>query len=404
MKIWSFILFGLLLLSLPAGCDDPAEDDVQSVGVDAVDGTTDMDDDVLDPEDLSMDSYQDVLEDIPGRIDLLPRDQASDQPYYDVLPPDVPPTDSWDVPPTDSWDVPPTDSWDVPPDCDVGDGVQCDTCDTWWDVPPDDSWDVVEDVPPDGGVWNPTGMPCWSDEECGEAYECVTPPCPFCGMPPMPICVPKHCSDACWEQSHCSAGEKCVGASIDAAEMGRCLTPTSPPDCWVDEDCPENATCQGESYSPACVDSGMIEAPGSCVPDFGHEGVVLWVDSSDIFLVGDKAWPVWYNFSQQKVFLAGCTTTTLEKMDEVTGGWVDLGPAAYCFWEGIAHMLEPGDAFEALEYSLLLAQTETYGTFRVKGQFWTGCSEGQPISAGGCTGGPYEITSDTLGVSMYAPP
>ena len=91
-------------------------------------------------------------------------------------------------------------------------------------------------------------------------------------------------------------------------------------------------------------------------------------------------------------------------MDEVTGGWVVLGPPAECVWEGIAHMLEPGDAFEALEYSLLLEQPETYGSFRVKGQFWTGCLEGQPISSAGCTGGPYEITSDIFGVSMYPPP
>ena len=392
MKIGSFILSSLLLLSLPAGCDDPAEEDVQIVGTDAVDGTSDLDDDVLDPEDSSLDMYQDIVEDIPGRIDLLPMDVMIDGSYYDVAPVDVPPTDSWDVPPTDSWDVPPTDSWDVPPDYDVYDGDACDTCDTWWDVPPD------------GDVWDPTGMSCWSDEDCGEAFECVTPPCPFCGMPPMPVCVPKHCSDACWTQSHCTAGAECVGASIDGAEMGRCLTPPSAPHCWVDQDCPENASCQGGSYAPACVDAGMIEAPGSCVADFGHEEVVLWVDDSDIFLAGDTAWPIWFNFSQQKVFLTGCATTILQKMDPDTDNWVDLGPAAECVWEGIAYMLEPGDALEALEYSIPLAQTEYYGTFRVKGQFWTGCTEDQPISTGGCTGGPYEIASDIFGVSLYPPP
>lgn len=226
---------------------------------------------------------------------------------------------------------------------------------------------------------------------------CVEIPCPDCGIPPERLCLPKPCdADACWSDADCGAERTCVGDEPWAAEPGRCLAEVTPPRCWSHADCPPQAHCSGASFCPPCVDCLAIEQAGACKANGGVHEVLLYVD--DTFMQpGQALRPVWYNFSSQAVYLPGCTTYVLEWLDESTWTWKELGPPAECVWEGVARLVEPGDAWEAMDMALPEPPAWGYGTYRVRGAYWTGCTDGQPISAG-CAAGPVEVVSDEIGV------
>ena len=121
-----------------------------------------------------------------------------------------------------------------------------------------------------------------------------------------------------------------------------------------------------------------------CGPD--APGVYLIVDQV-AYPEGARIQPTWWNHTDEAIFLAGCTTYSVEEWDEQRETWIDRGPPAVCVWEGYAVKVLPGDAREDF--------TGTYaaGTRRLRGQYWLGCLDGEPISEAECEAGPIDIYS-----------
>jgi hypothetical protein len=379
---------------------------------------------------LAADAAADTMPDGPDVPCDLPPDLPDIAP--DVASPDVPP-DADDLPP-DADDLPP-DADDLPPDAD--------------DLPPD-----ADDLPPDvvldvgidpgnvtcydcecvcaGGTYVPyggcypdgatvpddilhcsadcTGMcpfeagrTCSGDPggqgTCGVHELCLEQPCPHCGIPPQSYCVPEPCAiDGCWLDAGCGEAGHCVGADIPSAGIGQCLPDTAPPDCWIDADCPPQAACEDAVHCPRCFACAMMTRPGTCKARPGQEGLVLHVPGG-LFSPGEPVVGTWYNLGKPTVWLAGCSTCTLEVKDPVTGAWVDQGPPAMCGVEGVARRLADGDAVSDFPWQ---AEEGPGGpaTWRLHGQYWTGCKDGLPISQAGCTGGPIDLLGGPFTVGM----
>lgn len=247
-----------------------------------------------------------------------------------------------------------------------------------------------------------TGTPCW-DGQCPEGYLCLEQPCTMCGMPPEPVCVPEPCPiDGCWFDWDCSPNHWCVGADFPYGSHGQCLPKVDPPQCWEDAHCPDSATCEGAIHCPPCYACAMPWAPGHCQAKEGQKAVLLWVDET-YYLPGWTVYPVWYNLLDDiTIFLAGCTTFTLEESNG-DGTWKNLGPLADCVWEGYAVKLEPGDAHPAMSFPTSVQEPDGFGTYRLHGLYWTGCLDDQPISQAQCKAGPMDVFSTPYSVGPPPP-
>jgi len=263
--------------------------------------------------------------------------------------------------------------------------------------PPPDINDVPQELPQD----NVTGTPCW-DDQCPEGYLCLAEPCMMCGMPPEPVCVPEPCPfDGCWFDWDCAPNQVCVGAAFPYGPHGQCLPQVPPPQCWEDADCPDTTECVGALHCPPCYACGMPWNPGTCQAKEGEDKVLLWVDDA-YYLPGSTVHPVWYNLDDTTIFLAGCITFTIEQSNG-DGTWKDLGAPAICGWEGIAVKVEPGGAHQAFSFQTPAQEPDGYGTYRLRGLFWTGCLDDQPISEALCKGGPVDVLSNLYSVGPPPP-
>lgn len=246
-----------------------------------------------------------------------------------------------------------------------------------------------------------TGQPC-NFQDCPDGYLCLAEPCTMCGIPPQPVCVPEPCPlDGCWFDWDCQNNQVCVGASFPFGPHGQCLPAVGPPECWEDVDCPGSSTCVGALHCPPCWACAMPWAPGHCEAGPDQGGVLLWVDGGYL-ITGSQVHPVWYNFTDGAVYLAGCTTYTIEQKGS-GGAWLDLGPPAECFWEGYAVKVEPDGAHEAMTFQAVPKDLSEFGTFRLRGQYWTGCLDDQPISQAQCKGGPLDVLSKEFSVGPPPP-
>jgi len=248
------------------------------------------------------------------------------------------------------------------------------------------------------------GDPCQGGPGQGtcpsDQYACVTTPCPKCGVPPQSMCQPKPCAiGGCWLDADCGAELRCVGPSFGDHQAGQCLTVTAPPSCWEDADCPAQATCQGGVHCPKCTACMIDTAPGTCKAKPGHEEVVIWVRDS-LYLPGENAAVTWFNFTAGAVYLPGCSKYSYERQDD-KGNWIDKGPVVMCGVEGIAKKLLPGAALDDFQFP---APQEGlaggFASYRLHGQYWTGCQDDLPLSGAQCTGGPVDVYSATFMVGL----
>lgn len=115
------------------------------------------------------------------------------------------------------------------------------------------------------GTCQPAFGGCCSDDgDCWEEGVCAIPPGQLFGScqqdPNYQKCDGLPC---CWMDSHCNAGEHCMGAGFcgcmppwagdcDAPVMGQC-TPLLPLCCELDAECPAGLQCVGELAGEACV-------------------------------------------------------------------------------------------------------------------------------------------------------
>jgi len=260
--------------------------------------------------------------------------------------------------------------------------------------------DIFQEDLQDDDVPGEPGQVCLGDWECPEGWVCVQPYCKLCGPEPQSYCVPKPCPGACWRDWDCQDSMKCYGADIPYAVMGLCHVPPEAPQCWTNEECPQGAACQGAAACPPCAFCDMIDVPGVCALPAGEQEVILWVWGTQ-HLPGEKVNPTWFNLTDTKLFLPGCTTYNLEKQ-QGPGQWTDLGPPAMCGWEGIAVPVEAGGAWQAMGIVPSLGEDD-YATFRLRAQYWLGCMPDQPISTAGCTGGPVDVYSPVFSVGPPPP-
>lgn len=338
-------------------------------------------------------------------------------------------------------DVIEAEVFDIPPDhCGVDDG--CDAPDPGPDA------DVPIDVPPDdigpdcgqmvcydcecdcgNGTWRPYGG-CFDDcnpvpdviancsldctgmcdfvpgqecgqyggwQECPEGQICVEQPCPLCGVPPQSFCVLPPCAgNGCYVDADCANGEACYLADIQGGEQGLCLPrPVEAGTCWVDRECPAQSACEGASHCDPCVDCLAIQQAGRCVADDGVDEVLLWLGAS-MTGPGSTLVPRWFNFTDAAIFLPGCGTYSIQRMEQ-DGDWIDLGEPVSCAWEGIAVKVAPGAAHAAFPFTPPVNGGQGWtDNFRLRGDYWTGCAGDLPISGADCTGGPFEVLSDPV--------
>ena len=124
---------------------------------------------------------------------------------------------------------------------------------------------------------------------------------------------------------------------------------------------------------------------------------MLWIKPEPFYSSGADLAPIWFNLGDEPIYLAGCTTYSVERQDAETGAWEDKGPPAVCVWEGYARKVEPGTTQAAMS---VRAPPEGlaggFATYRMHGLYWTGCQDDppKPISGAECTGGPYNAFTD----------
>lgn len=88
-----------------------------------------------------------------------------------------------------------------------------------------------------------------------------------------------HCGGSCCrDTTDCPEGAICryllgeyhLGPEVvTEALLGTCVPPATPPDCWLDEDCPDGETCADVEKCPACHragEDGCTYASGTCTP------------------------------------------------------------------------------------------------------------------------------------------
>jgi hypothetical protein len=241
-----------------------------------------------------------------------------------------------------------------------------------------------------------TSTPCPSGK-CPEGYECVEAGCADCGIPPSPVCVPAPCSpDGCWIEAHCPDGSRCVGASPTEGRLGQCLADTVPPVCWSESDCPPVANCVDPVHCPVCTACAMVTAPGTCRVPQPPGSPYLWVPG-DAFVLGKAIAPAWFNFSAGPVYIQGCTSFTIERLDAATGAWVYEEDPYLCTNEGVARKIEADGALVEFEFAApSLVPVDGPIEYRLAGQYWTGCTDGLPISGAACQAGPFDVPSNVF--------
>ena len=121
-----------------------------------------------------------------------------------------------------------------------------------------------------------------------------------------------------------------------------------------------------------------------CGPD--APGVYLMIDQV-LWPEGARVQPTWWNHTDEAIFLPGCTTFSVEELDEDSGEWVDLGPPAVCVWEGYAVKVEPWESHTDFVDAWAL------GVRRLRGEYWRGCLDGEPLSQAQCAEGPFAVYS-----------
>src|SRR3989344_475474 len=99
------------------------------------------------------------------------------------------------------------------------------------------------------------------------------------------------------------------------------------------------------------------------------------------YSAGEKIKITIKNNSGESIFFGGCNDFGLEKYDEPyvdrLQQWNDA-TLSVCFWEGIPAKLSPGDSVERT------IERELAGTYRLRLDYATGCTEGMPMSQADC--------------------
>ncbi len=340
-------------------------------------------------------------------------------PGQDVIQ-DVPPDEAFDVPPDGDLDLPPdevvdaTDE-DVPPECGQVICIDCAcTCSDGRMLPYGGCFDDCNPPPPmllecsadcDAMCGETSPRECWNEGipgDCDPGQACVRTPCPHCGMLPPAYCVTAPCEGGCYVDPHCGDGMACHGASVPTGVMGVCEAPPAEAiGCWTSADCPTGAICVGAETCPPCAVCDAEDRPGSCRLQQGQEAVVLlWIPGS-MFAPGETLLPIWYDFTDDDIYLPGCSKYSVEKREGMQGEWIDLGPPVMCGWEGIAQRVAAGQAYR--DFPLALPpefETSPYPSWRLHGQYWTGCQPDLPLSAAGCTAGPFDVYSREYTVGL----
>lgn len=237
-------------------------------------------------------------------------------------------------------------------------------------------------------------------QECPDGQICVEEPCPNCGVPPRSFCVLPPCGGGgCFIDADCGDAEACYVANISAGEQGVCLPrPTVAGNCWVDAECPAEGSCANASFCDPCFECLAVEQPGHCIADDGVDEVLLWLGAT-MTAPGSTLIPRWFNFTDAPVFLFGCNTYSIQRQDQ-EGDWIDLGDPVVCIWAGTVK-LDPGDAHTAFPFGGTNLGGEGWtDNFRLRGEYWTGCTEDLGGGDSGCTGGPFEVLSDEVYIGL----
>ncbi len=329
-----------------------------------------------------------VIQGDPGTGDVDAPDVPGDTAGADVTPAEVPA------------DPGPMDA------VDVLDGVIGDVPDP--EVTGELPADVPADVPADclsncDDVTQVTPRECHSEGtpgDCGAGEACVRLPCPHCGIMPSAYCVKAFClGDGCWVDAHCSDGLTCYGANIPSGIEGRCLAqPARAEGCWTDAECPAGASCQGASKCVPCGSCPMEDAAGSCRMPEGQQSVLLWVPGT-LFSPGETIPVTWYDLTAADLFLGGCSTYSIELRDATSGDWTNKGPPVVCGVEGTAHHVAAGEGYKDFAWTAP-SDMGSFPTFRLHGQYWTGCVIDKPLSGAQCTGGPIDVYSPQFNVGL----
>lgn len=234
---------------------------------------------------------------------------------------------------------------------------------------------------------------------------CWSPPCPKCGAKPMGWCVPAVSQPFCYDYTGCGSGV-CHGAIGMQAQAGFCVEAIKKAgQCWPDAStllpqCLSGSTCEGAFVCPPWAKCLKPSSPGNCVGDTAHQGkVYLWTRNGGLVGPGEVVTVTWVNLTDKPVFLPGCTTYNVHQGDG-NGGWKDLGPPAACAWEGTAVEVPPGGYVDTMPWTAPNNMPSgNLPTYRLEGTYSVGCTPGQPISQGKCTGST-TVDSDTMTVGM----
>lgn len=138
----------------------------------------------------------------------------------------------------------------------------------------------------------------------------------------------------------------------------------------------------------SCTEDGSVACTEIGCGPMGQR-VHLWVWPTT-YSGAEMAQPVWFNYSDTAIYLPGCTTYSVEELDPETGIWRDIGPPADCFWEGVAVRVDAHTRY------VDVVDTWVTTTHRLRGSYWTGCTDGQPLSQSGCQGGPITVLSNVF--------
>ncbi len=301
-------------------------------------------------------------------------------------------TDAADVLPADASDI--IDVSDVADVADILDVVQPDALDSA-DAPTETA-DLVDS--PD------TTAPkmCFQPADCGPGTSCVSPPCKNCGAKPSGLCLPPVATQGCWFYPDCGSGV-CHGANPFAGSQGFCLPkPEVAGGCWPDSasalpQCYPGSSCDGGNICPPMGACPTLSKPGTCSAAAEHKGkVFLWARNGSLVAPGETVVATWVNGTDKSIFLGGCGTYLGETTQDGKT-WTQAGSGIVCVWEGIAQEVPPG-GYRDVETWTSPAGTMN-GTFRLHGQWFTGCTPGQPVSQGGCSA-PNEAMSEVFSVGL----
>jgi hypothetical protein len=313
--------------------------------------------------------------------------------------------------PSDAGDLTASDIEDVDAESDCGQMLCIDcvcTCDDGRHLPYGGCFDDCNPVP---DVLNGCSADCVSmcgtepprncqmegiPGDCDAGQACVTQPCPHCGARPQSFCVKAPCQpDGCYVDADCRDGGSCYDANIPSGVMGFCEIPDDDPiSCWSDSACPGISRCDGLVTCPPCAICDAPNAAGTCRLQDGNQETVLLHVQYSMVTPGETITATWYNFTSDDIFLSGCSTFSIDLKDSVSGQWVDQGPPFACAIEGIAVHLPAGQAHRTMSFTAPMdGMAGGPATYRLRGQYFTGCIVGQPLSSAKCTNGPFEIDS-----------